>query len=119
MKLRIQGDALRLRLTRPEVLQLAEAGEVTAEMRLGLGSSFVYRIRAADVAHLGASMDGGALTVVVPRGEVAGWPDDERVGFEGTQDAGDGRRLALLVEKDFDCLHRRPEEADLFPHPDA
>ncbi len=119
MKLRIQGNSIRLRLTRSEVRRLAEAGEVVAETRVAPGSSLVYRLQTTDRAGLGASLSGVALTVSVPRDWVAGWPDDERVGFEGTQDAGDGRRLALLVEKDFDCLHRRPDETDLFPNPDA
>ena len=119
MKLRTQGDSVRLRLTRAEVQQLAEAGGVEAETHVAPGSSLVVRLRAADRADLGAALDGAALTVLVPSDWVEGWPDDERVGFEGTQDAGDGRRLALLVEKDFDCLHKRPDETDLFPHPDA
>ena len=119
MKLRIQGDSIRLRLTRSEVHQLAEAGEVAAETRVAPGSSLAYRLRTADRAGLGASLEGAGLTVSVPREWVVGWPDDERVGFEGTQDVGAGRQLALLVEKDFDCLHRRPDETDLFPNPDA
>ena len=32
-------------------------------------------------------------------------------------DAGDGRTLALLVEKAFACLHKRPDEPDAFPNP--
>jgi len=119
MKLRIQGDSIRLRLTRSEVRQLAEAGEVAAEMRVAPGSSLVYRLRTADRADLGAELDGAEVTVFVPASWTAGWPDDDRVGFGGTQDTGGGRQLALLVEKDFDCLHKRPNETDLFPHPDA
>lgn len=119
MKLRIQGDSLRLRLTRTEVRHLVESGTIIADMRLGPESSLVYSLRAADCDALAAEMDGSGLTVLVPRPWVEGWPDDDRVGFEGTQETGDGQQLALLVEKDFDCLHKRPDEVDPFPHPDA
>jgi hypothetical protein len=119
MKLRIQDDSIRLRLTQVEVRRLAEAGEVRAETHVAPGSALVYRLRAADRADLGAALDGAEVTVFVPAAWVEGWPDDERVGFEGTQDVGDGRRLALLVEKDFDCLHRRSDKATRSPAPDA
>ncbi|PAP75467.1 DUF7009 family protein [Rubrivirga marina] len=119
MKLRIQDDSIRLRLSHGDLQRLAEAGRVEAETRVAPGSSLVYRVQTADRADLGAELDGTTLTVFVPERWIVGWPDDERVGFEGTQDAGEGRQVALLVEKDFDCLHKRPDETDLFPHPNA
>lgn len=119
MKLRIQDDALRLRLSRGDLRALDRTGAVEAAMHVGPGKALVYRLCVADGDRLGAELDGAMVTVSVPRDWVVGWVDDERVGFEGTQDAGDGRTLAILVEKDFDCLHKRPDETDLFPHPDA
>ena len=119
MKLRIQDDALRLRLSRGDLHSLGHTGAVEATMHVGPGQVLVYRLCASDVGRLGAEMEGGTVTVSLPRDWVDGWADDERVGFEATQDAGAGRTLAILVEKDFDCLHKRPEETGLFPHPDA
>ena len=119
MKLRIQDDTLRLRLTRSEVRQLEVGGSVAAAMAVAPGSALVYTVCAGEGGGLAVALDGGAVTVAVPRGWLAGWADDQRVGFDGTQDAGLGRTLAITVEKDFDCLHRRPEDVDTFPHPDA
>ena len=119
MKLRIQGDTLRLRLSRTDLATLDQTGAVEAVLHAAPGAALRYALRVADVPHLGATVDGAAVTVLLPRPWAAGWAGDARVGFEGTQDAGDGRTLAILVEKDFDCLHRRPHETDLFPHPDA
>lgn len=119
MKLRIQGDSLRLRLSRAEVGGLEAEGAVEASMRVGPGAALRYALRAADVEALEASLGGAGLEVRVPRAWVAGWAGDDRVGFEGAQDAGGGRTLSIRVEKDFDCLHKRPDEAGLFPHPDA
>jgi len=86
-------------------------------MHVAPGVFFTYTVRAADAEGLGATWEGSTLTVTVPAQWLPGWPDDDRVGFEGMQDAGDGRVLALLVEKDFACLHREPDEMDAFPNP--
>lgn len=117
MKLRIKGDTLRLRLTQPEVQQLAETGAVTDAMHLAPGLLLSYGLQTADIDHLQATFEKEKLTVHVPRTWVGPWAGGDGVGFEGTQDAGDGRTLALLVEKDFACLHRRPDEPDAFPNP--
>ena len=117
MKLRIQGDSVRLRLTQTEVRTLAEAGEVTDAVHLAPGVALSYGLRAADCPRLGAAMEGGAITVLVPRDWLAPWADGEEVGFSGEQEAGDGRTLSILVEKDFECLHKRPDEVDAFPNP--
>ncbi len=119
MKLRLQDDSLRLRLSRDDLRRLAVAGVVEGAVHVGPGSSLVYRLQAADTLHLGAEVEANTVTVRVPHAWLVGWADDERVGFDGTQDAGDGRTLTVLVEKDFDCLHRPPESGGTFPRPDA
>lgn len=117
MKLRIQGDSLRLRLTRPEVNQLASNGRVESVMHLAPGQALRYVLRVAEVEDLQAVLDATTLAVILPASWVEGWPEDDRVGFEGPQDAGNGRTLSLLIEKDFQCLHRETEEPDAFPNP--
>ena len=49
MKLRLNGNSLRLRLTRPEVTQLREAGAVEQSVDFGLGTVLTYRIQSRDV----------------------------------------------------------------------
>ncbi len=119
MKLRLQDNALRLRLSRGDVRRLAETGAVEASTPIAPDAAVRYALRAADVPRLRAEVAGLTLTVLVPREWVDGWEDDVHVGFAETQDAGDGRALAITVEKDFDCLHRPADRADAFPHPDA
>ena len=119
MKLRIDGDSVRLRLTPSEVRQLAEAGRVDDSLHLAPGAALTYGLRAADVPALGARWDGTALTVLVPSDWIPAWAEGDGVGFDGAQEAGGGRRLAILVEKDFECLHKRPDEPDAFPNPRA
>jgi len=117
MKLRIKGDSIRLRLTQTEVRQLAETGVVDSTMHITPGASLTYGLRAADRRQLAVEGDARALVVLVPRDWIGPWADGDDVGFDGTQDAGDGRELAILIEKDFACLHKRPDEQDAFPNP--
>jgi hypothetical protein len=117
VKLRIKGDTLRLRLARAEVERLTAGSEVEETTHLAPGTALRYTVRPTDRDGLGATWDEGALTVLIPAAWLPGWPDDDRVGFEGRQDAGDGKTLELLVEKDFACLHKRPDEPDAFPNP--
>lgn len=127
MKLRIQGDSLRLRLTQTDVRTLTETGAVTDAMQVAPGAALRYSLRAADAevsdpaagGALAATLDGGALTVLIPRSWVAPWMESDTVGFEGTVPAGDGRTLAILIEKDFACLDESRDEADAFPNPHA
>ena len=119
MKLRIQGDSLRLRLTRPEVDRLVEGGEVRDAVHVAPGVSVGYAVRVGERGPLAAAWDGTSLVVTVPRGDLAGWPEDDREGFAAVQDAGGGRRLAIHVEKDYACGHREGEHRDAFPRPAA
>jgi hypothetical protein len=115
MKLRIQGDSLRLRLTRSEVAGLLERGVVEETVHLSGGPGLKYRIRkSAGDAGIRADLTDGALTVHVPASAVEGWATSDEVGMA----ARDGV-LRILIEKDFRCLTRPREEdePDAYPHP--
>ena len=117
MKLRIQGDSVRLRLTQAEVASLAGTDRVEDVVHVGRGCALTYALQTAETDALRADFEDGTLTVLIPRAWAAPWATSEQTGFEGLQDAGDGRRLTLLVEKDFACLHEGPDERDAFAHP--
>ena len=115
MKLRIQGNSLRLRLTRSEVARLHEHGVVEEISQFNLGGHLTYRVQSvagADAAR--ADLLHGIITVQVPASEVENWAGSEEVGLY----AHDGP-LRIAIEKDFRCLTRpREEEArDAYPHP--
>ena len=117
MKLRIKGDSIRLRLTRTEVNRFGETGRVEETVHFPAGRRFIYAIvRSPDANSLTASFDGHAMIVTIPDDWAQEWVDTERVGFECTCSLGEGV-LHLLIEKDFECLHKRPDEEDAFPNP--
>lgn len=115
MKLRIQRDSLRLRLTRHEVNGLHEGGVVEETAHFSGGHGLTYRIR-KDTGGNGirAELTGETITVHVPSGAVEAWATSDEVGMT----ARDGV-LRIAIEKDFRCLTRPTEEdePDAYPHP--
>lgn len=114
MKLRIRGDALRLRLSQRDLETLAQTGEVAEAIHFGPGGvALRYVLRAsAGASALSASFDGAAITVAMPLSQVHQLAQTDAVGVAGEQALPGGRQLSLLVEKDFRCLVPRAGEDD-------
>jgi hypothetical protein len=100
MKIRICGNSIRYRLTRPEVEQFKASGVITAQTDFG-NKMLTY------------TFIDDAINLVLPLHMADEWTNTERVGFEDT----DGT-LALSVEKDFKCLDNVTEDqSDNYPNP--
>jgi hypothetical protein len=122
MKLRIRANTLRLRLSRGEVSELAERGEVREAIAFGpaAGERLGYAIvLSEDAKETSARLSGGSVEVVVPGKLAREWATSETVGFEAEQRVGEGLSLSILVEKDFACLTPRKgeDDTDAFPNP--
>ena len=119
MKLRLKGDSVRLRLGPGEVERLVRTGSVAERTRFG-PATLGYAVEVSTVAGgVSATFEAGTLRVTVPAAVARRWAGAaDEVGIAADQDAGDGRRLTILIEKDFECLHG--EDADeAFPNPEA
>ena len=115
MKLRIQGNSLRLRLTRSEVAGLHDTGFVEQTTSFAGGRTLTYGIRTRGRgARIHAELTNGSITVEVPASTVVSWATSDEVGIT----ARDGM-LSIAIEKDFRCLTRPREEDELdaYPHP--
>lgn len=122
MKLRIQRNSLRLRLSQSEVAGLAERGRVAECIRFGPQSEaeLTYELVSSErTPTLAASFRARAVTVTVPAERVREWAGSGEVTLEGSIPLGGDEVLRILVEKDFKCLAPRPgeDESDAFPHP--
>ncbi len=120
MKLRIKGNSIRLRLTRPEVETLGAGRAVEEETRFADGAAFRYKLAVDPHAQeTGATFADGLLLVRLPGPVVARWARDIIVGLEHSVSLRDGGQLRILVEKDFACLSpgRTAEDADAYPNP--
>jgi len=115
MKLRIQGNSLRLRVTQKEVLQLCDTKRVQSSIELMPGCSLSYALeRSHHVKTITAGFDGSLVRVTVPANPALDWAGSDQVTIEGRSPAG----AQLLIEKDFQCLHKPAErDLDAFPNP--
>lgn len=118
MKLRLRESSVRLRLTRPEVAAIGRGERVEAVTRLPDGSEFRYLLAVVDGGEVTASMADGCLAVHAPRAVATAWATGDEVAITAVHQLPDGA-CELLIEKDFACLHPRPEDqgVDTFPHP--
>jgi len=108
MKIRIQGNSLRLRVTQRDVAQLYSSGRVESSIELSPGRPLRYVLqRSPDAATVAAGFDGGLVHVSIPARVMAEWAGSDQVGIESKSQTG----VELLIEKDFQCLHR-PAEPD-------
>jgi hypothetical protein len=114
MKLRVKGNSLRLRLTRPEVMRLRDDGLLEESVGFGEGEVLTYRLRcAATPGPLHAAFYRGTIEVTVSSETARSWAVAEEVGLYA-QAGG----LQIAIEKDFRCLTRpSSEEPDAYPNP--
>lgn len=113
MKLRILGNAIRLRLTVGEVAAIARGEPVEEVTALG-ERRFAYSLTPVEGGVIDATFDGDVIRVTAPRAEALGWAGSDQVSLRGA--AGP---VSILIEKDFDCLEPRAgdEDLDTFPNP--
>jgi hypothetical protein len=119
MKLRIHENSLRLRLTQKEVAQFRRSGRVDAAVYFAPGRILSYSMESLpDATEVSADFDDRAIRILIPTSIAIQWVDSNDVGIQAVQPIGEGVQLALLIEKDFQCLHRTDEqESDAYANP--
>ena len=120
MKIRIQGNSIRYRLTRTEVRELQEKGIVQEHTTFNR-KNFAYRVLVKEgITALEADFQNDTISLFFPKVENEKWADLERVGFANDMILDNGQTLRLLLEKDFVCLDERVEDqSDNYPNPAA
>ncbi len=118
MKLRIKGNTIRLRLTKPEVEQFQKKGYLEEVTDFG-ARQFTYAVnRLRDAVEMTADFADGILIVHVPGDAADEWfNDDTRVGIESTTDLDGIRTLFIAVEKDFKCVGRDGNAEEYYENP--
>jgi len=112
MKIRIKGNTIRYRLTKPEVERFAEDG-VVREYTQFHDRELSYVLQRSDDGEIFAEFVNDTITLYMPAYMVHEWTNTEAVGFENQ--AGE---LTLSIEKDFKCLDNVAEDqSDNYPNP--
>jgi hypothetical protein len=112
MKLRLHAGSLRLRLSQSEVARLHDTGKVEEAIEFAPGSQFHYTLETGST-EIEATLEQTRIFVKLPTRIAMQWTESDEVGIEACTGP-----LKLLIEKDFQCLHREPEPGeDSFPNP--
>lgn len=120
MKIRIQGNSIRYRLTRSEVTALQAKGFFEEQTSFN-GKNFVYRVMAKQgITTLEAEFQNDTISLFLPKVESEKWPNSDLVGYKADMILENGNILHLILEKDFVCLDERIEDqSDNYPNPAA
>jgi hypothetical protein len=118
MKIRIKGNSLRYRLTRPEVERFVKTGRIEEQINFG-GATLYYSILMTDADWLSASFMDNRITLFFPAALIDEWINTDRAGFDHRVPLeGTGETLYLLVEKDYTCVDNVTEDqSDHYPNP--
>lgn len=123
MKLRIKGNALRLRVTRSELARLlrGERVEETIQFSAAPESRLTYGLQSARQSKpIEIVWKPQRVTVLLAEDRMRLWGSESEVGVYEAVETGPGSSLAVTIEKDFACLDRDDEEnADSFTNPKA
>lgn len=118
MKIRIQRNSVRFRLSKSDIEQLSKSGFLKEETSFG-HASFGYAItRSTDHDELAATFENSTILLIMPEHLLHGWADNDVVGFSATMELNNAESLKLLVEKDFKCLDNVTEDqSDNYENP--
>ena len=120
MKLRIHKNSIRLRLSQQEVDKIGQGSPIIEMIEMGMGkeNNFGYTLSPLDhIDEISAQYVQNILKISFPGHLAKEWASSEMVSVSNGAD----NNLSILIEKDFQCLHQRPDEdeSDNFPNPDA
>jgi hypothetical protein len=115
MKLRIEDDTLRLRLSQRELDEFAAQGRVEGAVHFGLNPEqrLTYALERGserpqtmlNEEPVQIHYEPGALTVLVPFELAKSWVETDQTGFSHNVPLAENQQLRILVEKDLDCRH--------------
>jgi hypothetical protein len=108
MKVRIQGNSIRIRLSEAEVQQFVQSGRVDEAIAFGMGEDQALHFVLAQrdlVSAISVDFTGNSVMVYVPESVAAAWAENADTGLSGVVDNGTAPGLKILVEQDQDCQH--------------
>ena len=120
MKIRIQDNSIRYRLTMSEVAAFSRDGVVESCTSFEQ-DEFRYVLKTkSHITGLTATFENNTITMWVPAKDARGWAKSTEIGFSNTVALEGGKELSLLLEKDFACLDETGEDqSDNYPNPRA
>ncbi|MDN5213973.1 hypothetical protein QQ020_17995 [Fulvivirgaceae bacterium BMA12] len=121
MKLRFNKNTIRLRVSQSDLQKLMAENELVEKVHFGGDqANFYYKLKiSGEVTAMLATCQQGEITVTIPQELAGDWATSGQTGLYHEQSTASEATLSISVEKDFQCLHKRPgeNETDNFPNP--
>jgi hypothetical protein len=107
MKLRLEGNSIRLRVRKSDLIKLQKEGAIKETLLFPNNKSFNYQLMTDNNADsINAELSTEGMTVLIPLSIATTWLNSDAVGLEQTLNSG----LFILIEKDFPCTDRPWED---------
>ncbi|WP_159467167.1 DUF7009 family protein [Dyadobacter sp. 3J3] len=118
MKIRIQGNSIRIRLSKTEVDTLSAIGYIEEKTSFGNNAFYYCLQKKKGITELTAAYADDKITMSVPQSLLANWAENNIIGFDANMEISKDETLYLLLEKDFKCLDNVTEDqSDNFENP--
>ena len=110
MKLRIEDNTLRLRLSPEEVTSFQQTGRLETVVPLGpsVSDRFTYALQRDETATDSApsiSYTSGRIVIRLPAAVADAWASSDEIGMRGTMEVSENELVHILIEKDLPCKH--------------
>jgi hypothetical protein len=118
MKIRIQRNSVRFRLSKTDIEKLSSEGYLEEVTPFG-NTDFIYAVKKTTAdSTLSAAFENGKILLHIPEKFTEGWAENNVVGHSGEMSLTNGESLKLLIEKDFKCLDNVTEDqSDNYENP--
>lgn len=102
MKLRLQKNSIRLRLSSSEILVLRESGLVSEKIQFNQSQTLIYTLKISNkTEEISVDFNGNKITAVIPFDTARNWTETNLVGLENEQKIDENLTLKITIEKDF------------------
>jgi len=110
MKLRLEDNTLRLRLSPEELVEFRQSGHLETVVSLGSSATdrLTYTLARADTisgSEPQLKHSPGHITILLPAALADDWIGSDTISLTGSLPVLDNKELRILVEKDLGCKH--------------
>ncbi|MFZ7115919.1 MAG: DUF7009 family protein [Bacteroidota bacterium] len=118
MKLRLKGNTIRFRLSKTDVSVFSENRYIQETTDFG-NRVFSYGLKMSENSDkINAEYVNDSMIINIPLNISKQWTDSNQVGLSEEMPLSDGKKLFILIEKDFQCLDETIEDqSDNYENP--
>ncbi|MBL0032610.1 MAG: hypothetical protein IPP27_10670 [Bacteroidetes bacterium] len=118
MKLRLKGNTIRFRLSKTDVSIFSENRYIHETTDFG-NKVFTYGLKMSEnTDRISAEFLNDAMIINIPISVSQQWTTSNQVGLSEEMPLSEGKKLYILIEKDFQCLDETIEDqSDNYENP--